>query len=256
MSWHDRVFTSLIRLLPAEFRGDYEREMAATFRAERRRADGAASLTRVWLATIADVCRTAPAEHLDILRRDLTYTIRMLARRPVLTFTAVLTLALGIGANTAIFSVVNGVLFAPFDYRDADALVLVEEQPAGREPGLTGYPTYADLRNENQTIQSMSAFTGWSATLTGDGRDAERVDGARVTWEYFRTVGLSPAVGRDVEQGEDRPAGPGVVIVSDSRWRRRYGADPNVVGRQVAINQQTFTLAGVLPPNADDIITA
>jgi putative ABC transport system permease protein len=127
----------------------------------------------------------ASAEHLDILRRDLAYAIRMLARRPVLTLTAVLTLALGIGANTAIFSVVNGVLFAPFDYRDADELVLVEEQSAGREPGMTGYPTYADLRNENLTIQSMSALSGWAATLTGDGRDTERVEGARVTWEYF-----------------------------------------------------------------------
>ena len=77
-----------MRVLPAEFRGDYEREMAATFRAERRGADGAASLTRVWLATMADVFRTAPAEHLDILRRDLAYAFRMLARRPVLTFTA------------------------------------------------------------------------------------------------------------------------------------------------------------------------
>jgi putative ABC transport system permease protein len=255
-SWQDRVFKTLMRLLPAEFRGDYEREMAATFRAERRSADGAASLTRVWLGTIADVFRTAPAEHLDILRRDLTYSIRMLARRPVLTLTAVLTLALGVGANTAIFSVVNGVLFAPLDYRNADELVLVEEQPALGDPGMTGYPTYADLRNENLTIRSMSALSGWSATLTGDGRDAERVDGARVTWEYFRTVGLTPAIGRDFEQGEDRPAGPGVVIISDSLWRRRYGADPNVVGRQIAINQQTFTLAGVLPPNADDIITA
>ena len=110
MSWHDRLFKTLIRLLPAEFRGDYEREMAAMFRAERRDADGPASLTRVWFAAIADVFRTAPAEPLDILRRDLTYAIRMLARRPVLTFTAVLILALGIGANTAIFSVVNGVL--------------------------------------------------------------------------------------------------------------------------------------------------
>ena len=256
MSWHDRVFKRLIRVLPAEFRGEYEHEMAATFRAERRSADGAASLTRVWLATIADVFRTAPAEHLDILRRDLAYTFRTLARRPVLTFTAVLTLALGIGANTAIFSVVNGVLFAPFDYRDADQLVLVEEQSARRESGMTGYPTYADLRNENLTIQSMSALTGWAATLTGDGRDAERVEGARVTWEYFRTVGLTPVIGRDFEQGEDRPAGPRIAIISDSLWRRRFGADPNVAGRQVTVNQQTFTLAGVLPPTADDIITA
>ena len=255
MSWHDRVFKTLIRLLPAEFRGDYEREMATTFRAERRDAACAASLTRVWLSTIADVFRTAPAEHLDILRRDLAYTIRMLARRRALTFTAVLTLALGIGANTAIFSVVNGVLFAPFDYRDADELVLVEEQSAGREPGTTGYSTYADLRNENLTIQSMSALTGWAATLTGEGRDAERVEGARVTWEYFRTVGLTPAIGRDFAQGEDSVAGPRVAIISDSLWRRRYGADPNVVGRQVTVNQQTFTLAGVMPPKTD-IITA
>jgi putative ABC transport system permease protein len=256
MGWPDRVFKTLMRLLPAEFRGDYEREMAATFRAERRSADGAGSLTRLWLATVADVFRTAPAEHLDILRRDLTYTLRMLARRPVLTFTAVLTLALGIGANTAIFSVVNGVLFAPFDYRHADELVLVDEQAAGGIPGMTGYLTYADLRNENLTLESTAALSGWFATLTGDGRDAERVVGARVTWQYFRTVGLTPAIGRDFEPGEDYPAGPSLAIISDSLWRRRYGADPNVVGRQVTVNQQTFTLAGVLPPDAEDIITA
>ncbi|HEU4691887.1 MAG TPA: ABC transporter permease, partial [Vicinamibacterales bacterium] len=256
MNWHDRVFKALLRLLPAEFRGDYEREMAATFRAERRSAAGAASLTRIWLATVADVFRTAPGEHLDILRRDLAYAFRMLARRPVLALTAVFTLALGIGANTAIFSVVNGVLFAPFDYRDAGELLLVEEQPAGGRPGMTGYPTYTDFRNENQTLQSTAALSGWSATLTGEGRDAERIPGARVTWEYFRTVGLTPAIGRDFEQGEDRPAGPGLVIISDSLWRRRFGADPNVVGRPVTINQRTFTLAGVLPANTDDIITS
>src|SRR4029450_1402788 len=256
MGWHDRVFTTLMRLLPPESRGDYEREMAATFRAERRSADGAAGLTRVWLATIVDVFRTAPAEHLDILRRDLAYTLRMLARRPVLTFTAVLTRAPGIGANTAIFSVVNGVLFAPFDYRHADELVLVDEQDASGDPGMTGYLTYADLRNENLTFESTAGLSGWLATLTADGRDAERVVGARVTWQYFRTVGLTPAIGRDFEEGEDSTAGARVAIISDSLWRRRYGADPNIVGQQVTVNQDTFTLAGVLPPDTDDIITA
>ena len=254
MSWHDRTFKTLMRLLPAEFRGDYEREMAATFRAERRSADGPASLMRVWFGTIADVFRTAPAEHLDILRRDVAYACRMLARRPVLTLTALLTLALGIGANTGIFSVVNGVLFAPFDYRHADDLVLIEEQSAGRDLGMTGYMTFADLRDQNVTLESTAALAGWSATLTGDGRDAELVAGVRVTWQYFRTVGLTPAMGRDFEQAEDRPGRNGVVIISDSLWRRRYGADPNIVGRQITVNQQTVTLAGVLPPDTSDII--
>ena len=198
----------------------------------------------------------APAEHLDILRRDLAYSFRMLARRPVLALTAVFTLALGIGANTAIFSVVNGVLFAPFDYRDADEVVLVEEQSVIRGPGMMGYRTYADLRNENLSFESTAAFTGGFATLTADGRDAERVVLARVTWEYFRTVGLAPAIGRDFEQADDRPGGPPVAIISDSLWRRRYGADPTVVGRPVTINQQTFTLAGVLAPGTDDVIVA
>jgi putative ABC transport system permease protein len=254
MSWHDRMFKTLMRLLPAEFRGDYEREMAATFRAERRSADGPVSLTRVWFAIVADVFRTAPAEHLDILRRDVAYACRMLARRPVLTLTSLLMLALGIGANTAIFSVVNGVLFAPFDYRHADDLVLIEEQPAGRDPGMTGYLTFADLRDQNVTLESTAAVAGWSATLTGDGKDAELVAGVRVTWQYFRTVGLTPAIGRDFERAEDRPGRNGVVIISDSLWRRRYGADPNIVGRQITVNQQTVTLAGVLPPDTSDII--
>ena len=255
MTWHDRVFKALIRLLPAEFRGDYEREMTATFRAERRSAAGSASLTRIWLSTVADVFRTAPAEHLDILRRDLAYTFRMLARRPVLTFTAVLTLALGIGANTAIFSIVNGVLFAPLDYRDADELVLVEEQQNGRNPGATGYLTFVDLRNENLTLQSTAAIAQGLATLTGDGREAEQVAGARVTWNYFRTVGVTPALGRDFERAEDHPERGRVAIISDSLWRRYYGAEPEIVGRPVTINQQTFTVVGVLPAGTDDIIS-
>ena len=256
MNWHDRMFTALMRMLPAEFRGEYEREMAATFRAERRAADGAASLTRIWLATIADVFRTAPAEHLDILRRDLAYAFRMLARRPVLTLTAVLTLALGIGANTAIFSVIKSVLLTPFDYRHADAIVLVREQTAGGIPGATGYLTYSDLRHESLTLRSTAALAFWSATLTGGGGEAERVPGVRVTWEYFRTVGLTPAIGRDFESSEDRPNGPGVVIISDALWRRRYGADPAIVGRQVTVNEGAMTVVGVLPRGASDIITA
>src|SRR5262245_9925915 len=107
MSGHDRLFRTLTRLLPAEFRGDYGREMEAHFRDARRESGGGLGLARLWLATIADVVRTAPSEHWDVLARDLSYAARMLARRPTLTLAAVVTLALGVGANTAIFSVVD-----------------------------------------------------------------------------------------------------------------------------------------------------
>lgn len=134
-SLHDRVFRGLMRLLPAEFRADYGRELELHFRAERQAADGAAAMMRLWAATLGDVIRTAPAEHVDILSRDLAYAVRMLARRPALALATVLTLALGIGANTAIFSVVNGVLLAPLPYPGADRIVTIQEDPADRDPG-------------------------------------------------------------------------------------------------------------------------
>ena len=166
MSKPDRVFRALLRLLPAEFRGEYEREMTAAFRAERQAAGSPGGLLRLWLATLADLVRTAPREHLDILTRDVSYTVRMLVRRPTLTLTAILTLALGIGANTAIFSVVNGVVFAPLPYPDAERLVLVQEHGASEEPGTTGYLSFDALRRDNQTFESLSAFAGWSAVLS------------------------------------------------------------------------------------------
>ncbi|HUE88218.1 MAG TPA: ABC transporter permease [Vicinamibacterales bacterium] len=252
----DRVFKALMRMLPAEFRGEYEREMSATFRSERRDANGAVSLTRVWIATIVDVLRTAPGEHLDILRRDLGHTFRMLARRPTLTFTALLTLALGIGANTAIFSVVNGVLFAPLPYPAANRVVLIEEARGDRDPGTTGYLSFEALRGENASFDRIAALAGWSAILAGDGRDAERIIGARVTWEYFRTLGLQPALGRDFDHSEDHPERRRVAIISDELWQRRYGSDRTVIGRPITINQIAYTLAGVMPEAAADLGTA
>jgi putative ABC transport system permease protein len=254
MRVHDRFFRALLRVLPAEFRDNYAQEMSATFRAERRDAAGALGLARIWMATIGDVFRTAPGEHFDILKRDLAYTFRMLARRPTLTATAVITLALGVGANTAIFSVVNGVLFAALPYPDADRLVLVEEGKASEEPGTTGYLSFADARAENSTFESLAALGGWSAILAGDGRDAERLVGARVTWNYLRTLGLRPALGRDFEEAEDQMSRRRVAIISDALWRRRYGADPNIVGKPVTINQTTYTLAGVMPANLDELV--
>ncbi|HJU74091.1 MAG TPA: hypothetical protein VJ717_10110, partial [Gemmatimonadaceae bacterium] len=163
----DRLLRAFLKLLPAEFRRDYEREMQATFRAERRETSTTSQRARLWIATIGDIFRVAPAEHLDILTRDLRYTLRMLARRPMLTLAATLTFALGIGANTSIYSVVHGVLFAPLPYPDADRLVLVEEDEADDEPGTTGYFSFDRVRSAQRTFDWLAAMGTWSATLSG-----------------------------------------------------------------------------------------
>jgi hypothetical protein len=254
MSLHDRVFRALLRLLPAEFRADYGREMESQFRAERRDAAGPGVL-RLWAATIGDVLRTAPAEHLDILGRDLSYTARLLTRRSGLAMAVVLTLAIGIGANTAIFSVVNGVLLAPLPYPQPDRLVTIQEDPADDEPGTTGYYSFDALRARQQSFDSVAALAGWSVVLRNDGQDAEVVTGMRVTWEYFRTLGVAPALGRDFEAADDHPDRRRIVLLSDALWRRRFGADPGVVGRPIPIGTVTYTIVGVMPRALHDLVS-
>ena len=253
---HDRLFRFLMRVLPAEFRADYGREMESHFRSERREAGNAMGVTRLWLAALADLLRTAPAEHLDILARDLSYAARMLARRPALTLATILTLALGIGANTAIFSVVNGVLLAPLPYPDADRLVTIQEDSATDDPGTTGYYSFNALRARQQSFDSVAALAGWSATMRADGQDAERVNGVRVTWEYFRTLGVAPALGRDFEAGDDTPERRRIVLLSDALWRRRFNADPDVIGKSVSINGGAYTIVGVMPQRLNELVSA
>lgn len=256
MSIHDRVFRALMRLLPEEFRADYGREMESHFRAERRDAGSLAGLLRLWLSTVGDVLRTAPAEHLDILGRDLSYGIRMLARRPALALATVATLALGIGANTAIFSVVNGVLLAPLPYPDANRIVTIQEDQSNDEPGTTGFYSFDALRSRHQSFDRIAALSGWSAVLRADGQDTERVNGVRVTWEYFRTLGVTPALGRDFEADDDHPDHRRLVLLSDSLWRRRFGADPGVVGKPISINGVTYTVVGVMPGSLNELVSA
>ena len=157
----------------------------------------------------------------------------MLAR-PAHTLTAVVTLAIGIGANVAMFAVVDGVLLAPLDYRDADQLVAVAETKQGEDPVNMGYLSFVDLKSQARSVSHLVAATQSTATFSGGGQDAERVNAMRVSRGYFDMVGVQPRLGRAFTDAEDMPgAARRVVILSDGLWRRRFAADPGVIGRPV-----------------------
>ena len=258
MSLGDRLFRAWLRLLPEEFRAAYARDMEATFRAERREAVTTgrwARLARLWVATLGDLMRRAPGQHRDVLVRDLRFALRLMRARPLPTITAVLTLAIGIGANVAMFAVADAVLLDPLAYRDPDAVVRVAETARGGDAGPTGFLTFVDLQNASRTLGSIAAASGSALTLTGDGRQAERISAMRVSRTYFDLVGVFPAIGRPFNAEEDRPGeARRVLILSDGLWRRRFDADPGVINRALDIGGFTYRIIGVMPPGFEDLV--
>ena len=181
--------------------------------------------------------------------QDLRYGIRTLLRQPGFTVVAVVTLAIGIGATTAIFSVVNAVLLRPLPYPEADRLVFVGQQYKGEIAGV-GEPKFLFWREQSQSFEAMacySNFGGAGGNLSG-GHEAEYVSGLRVSEDYFRALGVYPALGRTFTHEEDSPGGARVGILSDGLWRRSFGADKGVIGKTAMLNGQPLTIVGVMPP--------
>ena len=183
---------------------------------------------------------------MDVLRHDLRYAVRSLRQRPGFTALTVLTLALGIGATSAIFSVVNGVLLRPLPYERPDDVVLVHTRLDGISGRELSLPEYFDLREQSRSFSRIAAFSNGSLTLTGSG-EPERLQAGYVTAEALPLVGVSPARGSGFAPEEDLPGRPPVVILSDGLWRRRFGADPGIVGRTLILDDQPTTVLGVMP---------
>jgi putative ABC transport system permease protein len=183
------------------------------------------------------------------LWQDLRFGARMLLKQPGFTLIAVLTLALGIGANTAIFSIVNAVLLRPFPYQAPERLVILLERVSAGGGFSPSYPNFVDWRAQNTVCSSMSAvLQNESFNLTGAG-EPERLQGRRVSAEFFSTLGVKPHVGRDFLPEEDQPGATPAVILSYDLWRRRFGNDPSLIGKQLTLNQQSYTVVGVTPPD-------
>jgi putative ABC transport system permease protein len=184
---------------------------------------------------------------MDALWQDLKYGIRMLAKSPGFTAVAVLTLALGIGANTAIFSVVNAVLLRPLPYAEPNRLVfLAEKSPAGSRTGIA-IPNFRDWRAQADSFEDMAGQRSNVFNVSGSERPA-RVNGRMVTWNFFPLLGVQPQLGRAFVETDDQPGAARTALISDFFWKQSLGADPHAVGRTVRLDGETYTIIGVLPP--------
>ena len=180
---------------------------------------------------------------------DLRIAARGLARRPAFTGVVVLTLALGLGANSAIFSVVDGVLLRPLPYRDPARLVMLweAETDEAEERNVVSPANFLDWQRQSTAFESMAAGVDWRANLTGDGAP-EEIPVAFVSANFFPTLGVRPALGRVFTAAEDVAKGPSVVVISDALWRRRFGADRGIVGRNIILDGKPNEVVGVMPP--------
>ncbi len=186
------------------------------------------------------------------LWQDLRYGARMLAKNRGFTAVAIFTLSLGIGANSAIYSVVNGVLLRPFSFSDPERLVVAWERclKQGLPRMVVSPPNFADWRAQNRVFQEMAAYRAQDLNLIGGGHP-ERVRGLNVSATMFSMLGVRPALGRDFQPDEDQPGAPSAVIISHGFWQRRYGGNPAVIGQSITLGGENATIIGVMPPDFD-----
>lgn len=182
--------------------------------------------------------------------QDVRYAVRSLLGSPGFTAVAVACLALGIGVNSTIFSVVDGVILNPYPYPDADRIIVIHSynQRLGVVRQSPSYQDFKDFRDNNSTLEVIAAFTTRSLTIADAGREPERLEGAAVSASLFGLIGERPALGRDFRPDDDRPGAGPVVILSDDVWRTRYASDPGILDRAISVNGQSHTVIGVMPP--------
>jgi putative ABC transport system permease protein len=242
-----RIYRLLLYLYPTSFRADYGDEMAAIFRVRLRDARSVERLT-LWCAVFQEVIMNAPAAHWDILKQDLRYTVRTLGRSRGFALTAILVTALGVGANTAAFSVADFVLLRSLPFPDPDRLVRLCEGP--RAGGGWGCMTqlspanYRDFKAMSSSIREMGAFTGGAVNLVGGG-EPRRLSIAQLTPEVLPVIGVAPELGRIFATGS--PDDLTAIVISHGLWQSQFGADPGILGRKVTLDGSPYTVVGVMP---------
>lgn len=235
----------------------YLDQTTARFRGEGLTTDQARRAARIELGGVDGVreeMRGYGWENVvETLGADTRYALRRLAREPGFTLITLLTLALGIGGTTAIWSVVSPILFESLPYPNASRIVQVQEVGDDGTIGAGTFGMYRGLAERSRTLEAVAVYRGWQPALTGIGTP-ERLEGQRVSAGYFGVLGIAPAIGRDFSVDEDRPGGGCSVIVADALWRRRFGADRALVGRSVSLSGNPCVVVGILPAGFESVI--
>jgi len=187
------------------------------------------------------------------LAGDLRYAARQLRANPGFAIVAIVTLALGVGACTAIFSAVNPILFARLPYPNSNRIMSIWEMRKGGVPIFVSFGTFHGMQERSRSFEALAVTKPWQPTITSADQP-ERLDGQRVSAGYFHVLSLSPRVGRDFEASDDRLRGPNTVILSDGLWRRRFAADSGIVGRQIRLDDNLYTVIGVMPASFENVL--
>lgn len=238
------LFRGLLCLYPAEFRDHFSREICLVAARRLRERPGLAALASMYLGVLSD----APKEHYHMIRQDVVYALRTMRRQKLSAAAAILVLALGIGSTTTVFTLVDGLLLRPLPYPAQDRLVYVEEVTSDRQylSRVVAYPNYLDFRHDNRSLEDLALFGSGLATLVSD-TDAERIPAGFGTASLFRVLGVRPLLGRTFTVEDERFNGPHVVVLGEDLWRRRYGADPEIVGKTITIGSDQTRVIGVMP---------
>jgi len=180
------------------------------------------------------------------LLQDVRYALRQLGKTRGFTIVAVLTLALGIGANTAIFSVVNGVVLNPLPFPNSDRLVSMFEEKPDFPRGSISYPDFLDWQRESRAFEAIAAYRWADGSITGSGT-AEQVHAQHISATFFPILGVKPIIGRNFNADEDRRGANPTALISQGLWKRKFGSDPNVIGKRIVVAGQGRTIIGVIP---------
>lgn len=244
------MFRALLYLYPASWRNEYGPEMLAVFAQRRRTTAGFFARLFLWLEAFADTLYNAAGAHSDLLAQDLRYAFRAIRRSPGFALAAVVIAALGIGATTAAFTMVDYTLIRPLPFRHSDRLVRLyqERSPMSPEYWEASPGVYREWKRSSTSFESMGASRSWSVNLTGQG-EPMTLDGASVTCEILPMLGIQPVIGRLFTAQDDRDSAPATTILSYGLWQRVFGGDPGVLGRVVNLYDTPYTVIGVMPGN-------